>query len=416
MKRFGIKTDDRRRHIYILGKTGTGKTELMFNMVIQDIKRGYGVGFFDPHGETAEKLLDFVPQNRINDVLYFNPADLDFPIAFNVMENVDASYRHIVSSSLLGAFHKIWPAVWSARIEYILENCILALLEYPGSTLLGIQRILADPDYLKKVVEKITDPMVRAFWLHEFPRYTQSQELEAVAEIKNKISQIVYNPLVRNIIGQPQSKIDFREALDQNKILIANLSRGKIGEDNSKILSVFLTTKLYLSLLSRTDVPEEKRRDFYLYLDEFQNFATRGFVEMLSEARKYKLNLVIANQYLGQLEETNQKGVSYEVRDAVFGNVGTIICFRLGAEDAQFVEREFLPEFSAQDFVNLAKFNIYLKLIVNGAAARPFSAISLPPVQKTEESNKEKIIKVSRERYATPRKIVEEKLSRWAGV
>lgn len=416
MKRFGIKTDDRRRHIYILGKTGTGKTELLLNMAIQDINRGCGVAFLDPHGDTAERLLDFVPKERINDVLYFNPADLDFPIAFNVMEGVDISRRYLVSSSLLGVFRKIWPEVWSARVEYILENCILALLEYPNSTVLGIHRILVDPDYRKKVIEKITDPMVRAFWLQEFPRFTQSQELEAVATIKNKISQIVYNPLIRNIIGQTKSKIDFGEILQGKKILLANLARGKIGEDNSKLLGVFLITKLYLTILSRIALSEEERKDYYLYFDEFQNFATGAFVNILSEARKYKLNLVLANQYLSQLDEITPAGKTTDIKDAIFGNVGTIISFRLGAEDAEFLEREFLPEFSAQDFVNLTKFNIYLRLMVQGAATRPFSAITLPPPQKIEESNKEKIIKVTRERYATPRKIIEEKLGQWAGV
>lgn len=416
MKRFGIKTDDRRRHIYILGKTGTGKTELLLNMAIQDINRGYGIAFLDPHGDTAERLLDFVPQKRVNDVLYFNPADLDFPIAFNVMEGVDISRRYLVSSSLLGVFRKIWTEVWSARVEYILENCILALLEYPNSTILGIHRILADPDYRKKVIEKITDPMVRAFWLQEFPRLTRSQELEAVAIIENKISQIVYNPLIRNIIGQTKPKINFRELLDGKKILLANLARGKIGEDNSKLLGVFLITKLYLTILSSIALSEEERKDYYLYLDEFQNFATGAFVNILSEARKYKLNLVLANQYLSQLDEITPAGKTTGIKDAIFGNVGTIVSFRLGAEDAEFLEREFLPEFSAQDFVNLTKFNIYLRLMVQGVATRPFSAITLPPPQKIEESNKEKIIKVTRERYATPRKIIEEKLGQWAGV
>jgi hypothetical protein len=415
MKRFGIKTDDRRKHMYILGKTGTGKTELMLNMALQDIKGGSGVGFIDPHGETAEKLLDFVPKERINDVIYFNPADTDFPIAFNVLEEVDSSRRYVVSSSLLGVFRKIWPEVWSSRIEYILENCILALLEYPNSTVLGIHRILADSDYRKKVIEKIKDPMVRAFWLQEFPRFTQSQELEAVATIENKISQIVYNPLIRNIIGQSKSKIDFKEMLQGKKILLANLARGKIGEDNSRVLGVFLITKLYLAILSQVDIKEEERNDYYLYIDEFQNFAAKVFVNILSEARKCKLNLILANQYLSQLDEITPQGKTTEARDAVFGNVGTLISFRLGAEDAQFLEREFLPEFSAQDFTNLPKYNIYLKLTVNGVAARPFSAITLPPPQKTEESNKEKIIKVARERYATPREIIEEKISRWTG-
>jgi type IV secretory pathway TraG/TraD family ATPase VirD4 len=416
MKRFGIKTDDRRRHIYIVGKTGTGKTELLFNMAVQDIKRGYGMAFFDPHGETAERLLDFVSKKRINDVLYFNPADFDFPTAFNVFEKVPIERRHLVSSFLVGIFRRIWSDVWSSRIEYILGNCILALLEEPNSTILGIHRILTDPEYRKKVIEKLTDPMVKAFWLQEFPHYTQTQELDAVATIENKMGQIVYNPLIRNIFGQIKSKVSFQEILNQKKILIANLSRAKIGEDNSKILGSFLFLKLYLALLTRLGLPASQGEDFYLYLDEFQNFVSKAFASVLSEARKYKLNLILANQYLSQLEETTPSGKSREVSDAIFGNVGTIISFRLGAEDAQFIEREFSPEFTAQEFVNLTKYHIYLKLMVDGVVTRPFSAITFPPLETSKESFKEKIIKVVRERYATPRKIIEEKLSRWAGI
>lgn len=416
MRRFGIKTDDRKRHIYIVGKTGTGKTELLFNMAVQDIKRGYGIGFFDPHGEIAEKLLDFVSKERINDIFYFNPADFDFPIAFNVFEKVQIERCHWVSSFLVDVFRRIWPEIWSARIEYILGNCILALMEYPNSTILGIHRILVDPEYRKKVIEKLTDPMVKTFWLQEFPHYSQSQELEAVATIKNKMGQIVYNPILRNIIGQMKSKIDFGEILDRKKILIANLARAKIGEENSKILGSFLFLKLYLALLARIDLPATERRDFYLYLDEFQNFVTKAFASILSEARKYKLNLNLAHQYLSQLEVTTPLGKSDEVKDAIFGNVGTIISFRLGAKDAQFIEREFSPEFTAADFVNLAKYNIYLKLMVDGVVTRPFSAITLPPLETPRDSSKEKIIKVVREKYATPRKNIEEKLGRWVGV
>lgn len=402
--------------MYIIGKTGTGKTELMFNMMVQDISRGYGVGFVDAQGEMAERLLDFVPRERVNDVLYFEPGDLEFSIAFNIMEKVDVSRRNVVSSSLVAAFKKIWPEIWSAQLEYIMGNCILALLEYPDSTILGIHRILADNDYRQKVLERITDPLVKSFWFHEFPKYSQTQELEAIALIKNKISQIIYNPFLRNVIGQTKSKIDFKKIVNEKNIFIANLAKSKIGEDNSKILGVLLLTKLYLAILSGNETPKEERKDFYLYLDEFQNFSTKVFTNLFSEARKYRLNLILANQYLGQLEEITPVGKSSEIRDAIFGNVGTIICFRVGAEDAQFLEREFFPEFMAQDLINLTKYNIYLRLMVNGVAARPFSAITLVPLEKPEGANKENIIKVSRERYGTPRKLIEEKLGRWAGV
>ena len=414
-RKFGIKTDDRRRHMYILGKTGMGKTEMVFNMAIQDIQQGRGVGFIDPHGEAAERLLDFVPSNRINDVVYFNPADLDYPIAFNVMEKVDPEQRHLVASGLMGVFKKIWPDVWSARMEYILNNAILALLEYPGSTLLGVNRMLADPDYRKKVVDKVRDPVVKSFWVNEFARYTQRLEVEATAAIQNKVGQFISNPLIRNIIGQVKSSIDMRKVMDEGKILIANISKGKIGEDNSRLLGALVITKLQLAAMSRVDIPEEKRRDFYLYVDEFQNFATDAFITILSEARKYRLCLILANQYLGQLEEMTPTGKSTKVRDAVFGNVGTIVCFRVGAEDAEFLEKEFSPEFTVDDLVNLGKYNIYLKLMINGLAGRPFSAETLPPLPVPEKSNREKIIRVSRERYGTQRKIVEEKIAKWMG-
>jgi len=404
-KKFGIKIDDRRRHFYVVGKTGMGKTVLLENMIIQDIQQGRGVAFVDPHGEAAERLLDFVPSHRVNDVIYFNPADLEYPIAFNVMEKVNFDERHLVASGLMGVFKKIWPDVWSARMEYILNNTIFSLLEYPGSTLLGVNRMLADPEYRKKVVEKITDPMIRSFWQTEFSRYTQRFEVEATAAIQNKVGQFVSASLIRNIIGQPNSTIDMRKIMDEQKILILNLSKGRIGEDNSLLLGALLITKIQLAAMSRVDVPEEERKDFFLYVDEFQNFATQSFVNILSEARKYRLSLILGHQYITQMEET--------VRDAVFGNVGTLVCFRVGAEDAEFLEKEFSPEFLATDIVNLTKYNIYLKLMIDGLAGRPFSAQTLAPFPKPETSFREKIIKASRERYGTSRQVVEEKISRW---
>ena len=404
-RRFGIKSDDRRRHVYVIGKTGMGKTALMQNMAIQDIQRGNGIGFVDPHGEAAEGLLDFIPSDRVNDVVYFNPADIDHPIAFNIMEEVDPSHRHLVAGGLMGVFKKIWPDVWSARMEYILSNCILALLEYPGATLLGVNRMLADADFRKKVVEKVSDPVVKAFWTQEFARYNQRYEVEATAAIQNKIGQFISSPLIRNIIGQVGSTIDMRKIMDEKKILILNLSKGRIGEDSSRLLGALLITKIQLAAMQRVDVPEKERKDFYLYVDEFQNFATESFVNILSEARKYRLCLILGHQYITQMEE--------EVRDAVFGNIGTLISFRVGAEDAEFLEKEFVPELYAEDLVNLAKYNIYLKLLVDGLAGRPFSALTLPPFEKLKQTNRDKIIKVCRERYSTSRKTVDDKISRW---
>ncbi|OGZ24821.1 MAG: hypothetical protein A2896_00350 [Candidatus Nealsonbacteria bacterium RIFCSPLOWO2_01_FULL_43_32] len=406
-KKFGIKIDDRRRHFYVIGKTGMGKTVMLENMAVQDIQAGKGLGFVDPHGEAAERLLNFVPPNRVNDVIYFNPADLDYPIAFNIMEEVSIEHRHLVAGGLMGVFKKIWPDVWSARMEYILNNCILALLEYPGATLLGVNRMLADADYRKKVVDKVTDPVIKAFWLQEYARYTQRYEVEATAAIQNKIGQFISAPIIRNIIGQVRSSINMREIMDGQKILIMNLSKGRVGEDNSRLLGALLITKLQLAAMSRVDMPEEERKDFFLYVDEFQNFATTSFVNVLSEARKYRLALILGHQYITQMEE--------EVRDAVFGNVGTIVSFRVGAEDAEYLEKEFTPEFLATDLVNLAKYNVCLKLMIDGLAGRPFSARTLGPWPLPEQSNADKIIKVSRERYSTSRHIVEEKISRWTG-
>jgi len=406
-KRFGIKLDDRRRHVYTVGKTGMGKTVFLENMAIQDIREGRGVGFIDPHGEAAERLLDFVPSRRVNDVVYFNPADTEYPIAFNVMEKIREESRHLIASGLMGVFKKIWPDVWSARMEYILNNTILALLEYKDSTLLGINRMLADAEFRKKVVEKVTDPMIKAFWLNEFARYTQRYEVEATAAIQNKVGQFISAPLIRNIIGQVKSTINMREIMDGQKILICNLSKGRVGEDNMTLLGGLLLAKIQLAAMSRVDMPEEKRKDFFLYVDEFQNFATESFVNILSEARKYRLALILAHQYIAQLEE--------EVKDAVFGNIGTLISFRVGAEDAEYLEKELIPEFSAGDLVNLTKYNVYLKLMIDGMATRPFSAVTLPPFEKPEESYGEKIIKVSRERWGRKREIIEGKIKRWAG-
>jgi CxxC-x17-CxxC domain-containing protein len=324
------------------------------------------------------------------------------------MESVGLEYRHLVAGGLMGVFKKIWPDVWSARMEYILNNTILALLEYPGSTLLGINRMLSDVDFRSKVVEKITDPVIKSFWLNEYSRYTQRYEIEATAAIQNKVGQFVSAPLIRNIIGQVKSTIDMREVMDKKKILILNLSKGRIGEDNSTLLGALLITKLQLAAMSRVDVLEEKRQDFFLYVDEFQNFATESFASILSEARKYRLCLILAHQYIAQMEET--------VRDAVFGNVGTLVTFRVGAEDAEFLEKELAPEFFATDIVNLAKYNIYLKLMIDGLAGRPFSAITLLPFKPEESSNREKIIKASRERYGTQRQIVEKKITEWTGI
>ncbi len=408
-KKFGIKTDDRRRHMYIIGKTGMGKTNLLEHMVVQDIQNGHGVAYVDPHGDTAEKIIKAIPPSRINDVIYFNPSDQDFPIAFNVMEKVNPEYKHLVTSGLIGVFKKIWADSWGPRLEYILRNAILALLEYPGSTLLGVTRILVDKKYREKVVEKITDPVVRSFWIDEFSKWNERVLQEVISPIQNKVGQFLSSSLIRNIVGQTKSSFDIREIMDNRKILILNLSKGRIGEDNSALLGAMMITKIQLAAMARVDIPEETRKDFYLYVDEFQNFATESFANILSEARKYRLNLVLANQYITQLQE--------EVRDAIFGNAGTLITFRVGAVDAEFMEKEYEPVFMMNDLVNLQKYNIYLKLMIDGIAGDAFSATTLSPIViKDTEGSMEKVIKVSRERYASSRIEVEDKIARWAGM
>lgn len=412
--KFGIKAKDRTRHIYVVGKTGTGKTVLLENMAIQDIQNGRGVAIVDPHGEFAERVLDFIPSNRANDVIYFNPADLDYPLTFNIMEQINPEYRYLVASGLMGVFKKIWPDVWSARMEYILRNAILALLEYPGSTLLGINRLLADRDYRQKVIERVTDPGVKAFWNNEFAKYPDRFREEAVAPIQNKVGQFITTPLIRNIIGQVRSAIDMREVMDKRKILIANLCKGKIGEDASQLLGALVITRLQLAAMGRADIPEEKRNDFYLYVDEFQDFSTDAFATILSEARKYHLCLTLAHQYIAQLDSMTDRGKSTKVKDAIFGNIGTMIIFRVGASDGEFLEKEFSPVFIIDDLVNLPNYNIYLKLMIDGVASRPFSASTLAPFPEPEKSFRDTIVRISRERYTMPRKKVEEKIAKWS--
>lgn len=410
--KFGIKEDDRRRHMYAVGKTGMGKTNLLENIVIQDIQNGHGVCYVDPHGDTAEKLLKAIPKDRINDVVYFNPADIDFPVAFNILEAVDDDQKHLVASGMMGVFKKIWPDVWSPRMEYILNNAILALLDYPGSTMLGVNRMMSDKDFRKRVYEKIKDPVVKSFWINEFDTWEDRFRKEAVAAIQNKVGQFLSSAVIRNIVGQPKSTINMRDVMDNQKILIVNLSKGRIGEDAMKLLGGMIVTKMQLAAMGRIDIPEEERKDFYLCVDEFQNFVTESFANILSEARKYRLSLIVAHQYINQLTFDGNT----TVRDAVFGNVGTMISFRVGAEDAEFLEKEFAPVFTENDLINLPKYNIYLKLMIDGVAGDAFSAMSLSPVDLSEtEANEEKVIAISRERYARDRKSIEEKIARWSG-
>jgi len=406
--RFGIKDDDRARHVYVIGKTGMGKSTLLENMAIQDIQNGHGIAFMDPHGGTADKLLDYVPPERIKDVIYFAPFDLEHPISFNVLEDVGKDQRYLVSSGLMSAFKKIWVDAWSARMEYILQNTLLALLEYPGSTLLGVNRMLSDKAYRQKVVNNITDPGVRSFWVDEFAKYTERMAAEAVPAIQNKVGQFTSNPLIRNIIGQPRSSLDFRKIMDDQKILIINLSKGRMGEGNANLIGSMLITKLYLTAMSRANLSGVELRTlppFYFFVDEFQSFANESFANILSEARKYKLSLTMAHQYIEQMAE--------EVRAAVFGNVGSIITFRVGPFDAEVLEKIFFPTFTKEDIVNLGFAQTYLTLMINGVGSPPFSAVTLPPFPLLQESHRKEIIKHSQTAYAQPRLAVEEEIAKW---
>jgi len=402
---FGIKAKDRQRHMYVVGKTGMGKSTLLENMAAQDILNGEGVAFIDPHGSAAEVLLDYVPEHRINDVVYFAPFDMEHPISFNVMEDVAPEKRHLVVSGLMSTFKKIWVDAWSARMEYILTNTLLALIEYPDTTLLSVNRMLADKQYRNQVVDYIKDPAVKAFWTEEFAGYTERFAAEALPAIQNKVGQFTGNPLIRNIIGQPHSSFDIRKMMDEKKILIMNLSKGLIGETNANLLGSMLTTRIYLDAMSRADlhVDEMKKMpNFYFYVDEFQSFANSTFANILSEARKYHLNLIIAHQYIEQMEE--------DVRNAVFGNVGTTIAFRVGPFDAEVLETVFTPQFLATDLVNLGFAQIYLTLMIDGIGSQPFSAKTLPPVQRPSVSYRNMVIAASRKNYAKERVFVEKQV------
>jgi energy-coupling factor transporter ATP-binding protein EcfA2 len=401
--KFGIKPQDRLRHIYIIGKTGQGKTTLLENMINFDIQNKNGLAFLDPHGDSVQRILDYIPKERIDDVIYFNPTDINHPIAFNPLEKVSWEHRHLTAISLLSIFKKIWVDAWSARMEYILTNTLLALLEWPNSTLLDVNRLLADEKFREKVVNNLKDEVVKAFWKQEFAKYHLQFRTEAIAPIQNKIGQFITNPLIRNIIGQTESAFDLRKIMDEGKIFLANLSVGAIGEETSRLLGGLLITKFQLSAMSRVDVPEEKRKDFYLYIDEFQNFATESFINILSEARKYHLSLILAHQYLDQVPE--------EIVKAVFGNVGTFIVFRLGANDAEIFNKEFAYLVKIEDLVNLPSYYVYVKLLVDGKPTNPFLAQTLPPPPRPEISYKDEIINLNHLKYARRRSLVEGRIA-----
>ncbi|HUU50972.1 MAG TPA: type IV secretion system DNA-binding domain-containing protein [Nitrospinota bacterium] len=400
-KRFGIKERNRRGHMYIIGKTGTGKSTLIKNMAVSDIRSGNGTALIDPHGDLAEDVLNFIPKKRIKDVIYFNPGDLEFPIAFNPLEKVHPDYYHLVVSGIISVFKKIWSEFWGPRLEHILRHSIFTLLEYQRGTLLDIPRLLTHKEFRTKVLMNVINPQVREFWFYEFEKYSAWLRSEAISPILNKIGQFLTSLPLRNIVGQKENTFNLRKVMDKGKILIVNLAKGKIGEENCSLLGAMIVTKIQLAALSRANLKENKRIPFYLYVDEIHNFLTLSFADILSEARKYGLNLILAHQYIEQLDE--------KIKAAILGNAGTIISFRVGVEDAECLAKEFSPVFDECDLVNLSNHHIYLKLMIDGKTSRPFSAITLAS-PKIKISYKRDIIDHSRKIYTKPRKQVEREI------
>lgn len=403
---FGINREDRRRHMYMIGKTGTGKSTLMENMIMKDILAGEGVAVMDPHGDMIDKLLDNIPEERINDVVLFDPSDSQHPVSLNMLELLDPTQKNLTASAMVDVFKRTFDS-WGPRLEYLLRNCFLTLAEVDNTTLLGVNRLLLDKDYRKFIVNRLEDEQLKAFWRTEYTKMASNDRLitEAVSPIQNKVGQFLQTSTIRNIMGQAKSTIKIDEIMNEGKILLVNLSKGKIGADNSSLLGSMIIARLQSAAMTRVNMPENERRDFYVYADEFQNFATTSFATILSEARKYRLNLIITHQYIDQLPE--------EVRQAVFGNVGTTISFTIGPDDAAVLAKQFAPVFSPEDLVSLEKHHIYLKLMIDGMESRPFSASTLPPIAR-HEGHRLAIIEASRRKYA-PKTVqeVEDRIAKW---
>jgi hypothetical protein len=401
---FGLSQRDRRHHLYTIGKSGSGKTTLLRNLILQDIAAGRGVAVIDPHGDLANDLLDHLPRHRIEDVAYFNPADMEHPIGFNLLGSTPPDERHLVASGVVGVFKTIWPEFWGPRLEYILYAAAAALLDCENVTLLSVQRMLSDVRYRAWVVKQIKDPMVKSFWVNEFEHYDKRFLHEAIAPIQNKVGQLLMSPHVRNILGQVRSRINARFMMDNGRIFIADVSKGKLGADKSNLLGAMLVTQFQLAAMSRADMPEAKRRDFFLYVDEFQSFASDSFISILSEARKYRLCLTLSHQYIDQLKP--------EIRDAVFGNVGSMVAFRVGHRDAKVLEQAFGETWRAGQFTGLGNYEVCAKLLADGQDGEPFLGKTLPPLGE-RHARRERIVRRSREKYATHRRVVEDRIKRW---
>lgn len=400
---FGISMPDLRQHIYVIGKTGSGKTTLLRNMIVQHIALGHGVGLIDPHGDLAEELLNHIPRWRTDHLVYFNPSDLEFPVALNLLANVPKDERHLVASGIVGAFKSIWPDSWGPRMEYILYNAIAALLDCQNTSLLGVNRMLTAENYRAWVIRQIQDPFIKDFWQHEFSSYDERFRREAIAPIQNKLGQFLLNPVIRNILGQVKCKVSFPFIMDNQRLFIANLSKGKIGHDKANLLGSLLSTQFQLAAMRRSAQPEDERRDFYLFIDEFQNFTTDSFAAILAEARKYRLCLTLSHQYVDQ--------IPLPIRQAVFGNVGTLFSFRVGNTDAEVLQGEFANTFIAQQFVDLERFSVFGKILEDGTTKEPFKGTTLEPLTNSR-GKAVAHIRNSRQKFTAPRIQVENKLNR----
>ncbi len=400
---FGIKDPDRLGHAYAIGKTGTGKSTLLQHMAISDIERGNGLCVIDPHGDIAENLLHYIPRHRIDDVIYFNATDINYPIGFNLLHAIHPSEHNVVVSSLISTFKKLWADSWGPRLEHILRFSLLSLLYYPPATLLDIQRLLTDPLFKSNVLNYVPEAAIQNFWKGEFDKYPPAFKSEAIAPILNKTGLLSASIPLRNIVGQQCRGFRMQEVLDKSKILICNLSKGEIGEEASALLGAMILTAIQSAALFRASYEPHKRVPFYLYVDEMHSFVTLSFADILAESRKYGLSLFLTNQYLDQIDE--------RIKAAIFGNVGTLISFRVGAEDAEYVANEFHPVFTKDDLVKLPKYAMYLKLMIEGATSKPFSATTLP-LPGAVNSCKEEIISQSRNRYAKKREDAEKEINK----
>lgn len=401
---FGVKRSDRRRHLYVVGKSGSGKSKFLELLIKEDFDSGQGVAVLDPHGDLVDNVMRYIPEHRINDVVVFDPSDTDFPIAFNPLENVGEAYKMQVTIGFIDIFKKLFGANWSDRLEHVLRYTTLALLDSPNTTVLSILKMLTDKNYRQKIISRIQDSVVKNFWVSEFAAWSEKFDAEAITPLLNKVGQLVSTNMIRNIVGQPENKFNIRHIMDNRKILLMKVSKGLLGEENSSLLGSMIITKMYQAAMQRAEMREEERNDFYFYIDEFQNFATDTFAEILSEARKYRLNLTIAHQYMGQLLPVVQK--------TVFGNVGSIVSFRVGADDAGILANEYEPIFKERDIINLGVREFYTKMSVNGEIREAFSGKTLE-VPRIENDYTNQIIQHSRENYCTPKVEVEKLLMKW---